>query len=105
MEAYLTEEKVINYIHYSCSFKPTSLCLNSFVQEGKISVKKVNGVLTYCVVDAVNVFKHKESRLHFKNIAKKSVCEKLGITEQEFEEDEDPMSEAELLEWAEKNLK
>jgi hypothetical protein len=43
--------------------------------------------------------------VHFKTICKKSVCERLGISEEEFEKDEEPLTEQELREWAEVHLK
>jgi hypothetical protein len=102
---YLTQEKVLEHIPSVCKFKPTPLCLNSQVQNGNIRVKADGLNLLYCWEDAVSFFSKKENKVNSRAECKKSVCTRLEISEDTFEDDEEPVSEQELIDWANKNLK
>lgn len=102
---YLTQEKVLEHIPSVCKFKPTPLCLNSQVQNGNIRVKAEGLSLLYCWEDAVSFFSKKENKVNPRTECRNSVCSRLGIDADTFEDDEEPVSEEELKEWGDKNLK
>lgn len=102
---YLTEEKILEHLPTVCRFKPTPLCLNTHALNGNIRVKKNGMTLLYCWEDAVSFFSKKENKVHSKTELRKSVCSRLGLDVETFDNDEEPVTEEELKEWGDKNLK
>ena len=102
---YLTEEKTLQHLPAAAKFRLSALELNTAVKDGFVRIHYTNGIVLYNFEDCVKHFSKRENKVHFKTICKKSVCERLGISEEEFEKDEEPLTEQELREWAEVHLK
>ena len=103
--SYLTQEKVLTHIPTQCKFRLSALNLNTHVMNGNIRVKRDGDNLLYCWEDCVKTFSNPQNKVNDKTKIKYSVCNRLNIDPLTFEDEEDPLTEEELREWGEKNLK